>query len=461
MMRRTKQDFVCAAAVLSFLIAATPAYAAEARFYDIVLLVNGSRAMGGLDSGALESFTDTIGHGNRTAVLTFGLESRVLDPLEPAQEEEEMRNTLSAISRLSFTDDFANLNEGLLLALSELDERGREDASKAVIVLGDGRMNVPSAGSMTDAFLNEIREDILPELIRRGIVLTAVCAGNCNLELMQELSVKTKGRCLAAPNRAAIVDALSIIAAGMKPTAEKKPVKQKEETPESPPAIASIAAPVIFPPIPFPSDTDNTSGLVIGVIVGLLIANMLAIMFLFARVFRGRAAPAPAEAHAGDGDSPSIAAMRGKMNRITELLSEAGSRVENFQADLEDFGAERWEKEQKFKDSYRRLTENLVLLCDHLELQAKDSPRPDPIERLMKKAGRILEDEGIEEIPVAEGDRFDGMLHKHAGQRSNGRPRGTVLEVVRKGYRVKKPAMGDDGMILRPAEVIVSSGSEN
>ncbi|MFH1437679.1 MAG: nucleotide exchange factor GrpE [Pseudomonadota bacterium] len=456
MMRNAKQLGACAAAFLSFLIAAAPARPGEARFFDIVLLVNGSRAMDGLDPGALESFAGAIEPGNRTAVLTFGLESRVLDPLEPAGQDEEARNTLSAISRLSFTDDFANLNEGLLLALSEFDERGRKDAVKAVIVLGDGRMNVPSAGSMRDAFLKEIREDILPELIRRGIVLYAVCAGSCNLEFMQELAAKTKGRCLAAPNRAALFDALSIIAAGMKPREDTR----AETPPEDPPAIAGIAPPVIFPPIPFPSDAGRASGLVIGVIVGLLIANILAVMFLFARVFRRRAAlgPDPVAARAGDGDSPSIAGMRDKMDRITQLLAEAGSRVENFQADLEDFGAERWEKEQKFKDSYRRLTENLVLLCDHLELQARGSTRPDPLERLMKKAGRILEEEGIEEIPVMEGDRFDGMLHKHAGQRGNGKPRGTVLEVVRKGYRVRQPALGDENMILRPAEVIVSSG---
>lgn len=155
--------------------------------------------------------------------------------------------------------------------------------------------------------------------------------------------------------------------------------------------------------------------------------------------------------------APSFVELRGSVDQTIALLAEAGSRLKRLQLDLEDYAAQNWEREKESEEKYYRMTISLFLLLDHLENLAKDQKKSDEIDWLHKKIRRILEDEEIEEITVEKGDHFSGIYHKHVGDRPDEVEKGTVLEVTRKGYYIRGQAQ-EDSVILRPAEVIVSSG---
>ena len=149
--------------------------------------------------------------------------------------------------------------------------------------------------------------------------------------------------------------------------------------------------------------------------------------------------------------------LRDSARQLTRLMVEARSNLGKLQLDLEDYGAETWERERKFEEKYYRMADSLFLLLDHLENLAKDEKKSDEIDWIYKKTRRILEDEGIEEILAKKGDHFSGIYHKHVGDRPDELPKGIVLEVVRKGYFIRSQP-GIDDVVLRPAETIISSG---
>lgn len=149
--------------------------------------------------------------------------------------------------------------------------------------------------------------------------------------------------------------------------------------------------------------------------------------------------------------------LRDSVRQLMGLMAEARSNLERLQLDIEDYGAGSWIREKESKEKYYRMASSLFLLLDHLENLAKDKEKSDEIDWLYKRIRRILEDEGIEEIPAKKGYLFSGVYHEHVDDRAGEFPEHTVLKVVRKGYFIRGQT-GTDDVILRPAEVIVSSG---
>jgi molecular chaperone GrpE (heat shock protein) len=148
--------------------------------------------------------------------------------------------------------------------------------------------------------------------------------------------------------------------------------------------------------------------------------------------------------------------LRDSVSQISGLLTEAGTNLEKLHLDIEDYGAKSWNQEKELEGKYYRLADSLFLLIDHLENAIKDGKKSDEIGWIYRRICRILEDEGIEEIPVKRGDQFNSTYHKHVDSRPEELPKSTVLEVTRKGYYMKDET-GED-IILRPAEVVVSGG---
>ncbi len=144
------------------------------------------------------------------------------------------------------------------------------------------------------------------------------------------------------------------------------------------------------------------------------------------------------------------------VKQLSGLLAEAGANLDKLYLDLEDYGAKSWNQEKELEEKYLRMVYSLFLLLDHLENSAKDEKKADEIGWIYRRTLRILDDEGIEEIPVKMGDYFSDTRHKSVKSRPDELPKSAVLEITRKGYYTKSKT-GED-IILRPAEVIVSSG---
>lgn len=150
--------------------------------------------------------------------------------------------------------------------------------------------------------------------------------------------------------------------------------------------------------------------------------------------------------------------LREKLDNAITMSENTGSQLRHFKDELEVWEVENWKSKKEIEEKYYRMTTNIFLLLDHYENFIKVDKKSEVIDRFYKNTLRILEDEGIEEIPVTKGECFDSTYHKHVASRSDKLPENTILQVSRKGY-YKKGIMKEDDIILRPAEVIISNGN--
>jgi len=434
-MRRRFAAWITAMAMLA---AAAPASAEDLlpAAVDIVLVVDTSGTMTGMSKTVLSDFVDSLGEFQRLSVIRAGEEGQVLLPLSPVAEVDEKKAAREAIDKLNFLDDYADVQAGLGLALGQLASDSSIKIEKIVVLLSDGWIDRPAGWIKRDTFIDRVSEAVLAEYFLYRITFFTVAWNGADLDLMQELAYAGAGRCLIAPNDAALTDSLSLVAdraeSAQATLLESLTAKRGVEE-DGQPETAAAAGPV---EASLPAAFWVVMGLVMA--LGLGLAGLM--LVTWRRIQHAPAAEAAAARDEAAGrDMPSLAQLRYKIENISKLLRSAGTDLGGLQVDLVSYGAER-------------------LLLDHLELQVKAAPAREGGEVMYRKAARILEDEGIEEIAVKEGDAFDGKLHKHVGERPGDAPQGTVLEVARKGYVLRNELAGEEEFVLRPAEVIVCSG---
>jgi molecular chaperone GrpE (heat shock protein) len=197
------------------------------------------------------------------------------------------------------------------------------------------------------------------------------------------------------------------------------------------------------------------------IIPGLLILISLIIIFILLSLKKTKPSGNDKKNLNGSADKnksePSFFTLRNNLESIKNRVSEAGTDLENFKLDLEDYGASSFKKEENLNEKYHRVLENLFLLIDHFEIYKKHRKKSDKINWFYEKARWVLEQEGIEEIPVTRGDIFNDFYHMQVESRPHKFPDGTILEIVSKGY-YKKSSSNENDIIFRPAKVVVSNG---
>ena len=118
------------------------------------------------------------------------------------------------------------------------------------------------------------------------------------------------------------------------------------------------------------------------------------------------------------------------------------------------------EKEELRLFAASRVLEDLLPVVDNLGLAVSAAKQPgadakslaDGVDRVLTQLKSALTNHGIKEISPA-GLPFDANLHESiSAQPSTDVAEGSVMTVVRTGYSL-------NGRLLRPASVIVSSGS--
>jgi len=354
---------------------------------------------------------------------------------------------MKSIGSLSFSSSFKDTDGGLTLALSHLALHARPGAVRAVVLVTNGDV-LPSAGpGTTEEIVKQLTDGILYEYLVEEIPVHTVAFGAADVDLMQDIGSSTGGKSLVAPDAIALRDALSLLSATLAPAAPRQPA----------PVQAAVARDA-------PAETDTRMASTLVAVAGgaaalALVMGMLVLALLLVNTVRLGALVKSQPPEPKGGAAPSaFVGLRKKSGRITKLLMEARSSIEGFNVDLEDYAAESWEKEKELDNRYHSLASSLFLLIDNLEVQERSGGAGDGSDWLVRRARKMLAREGIEEIPVSEGDSFDGMYHKHAGDRDDDRPEGAVLEVTRKGYYVTGVSSDEDDIILRHAEVVVSRG---
>lgn len=438
-----------AVAFAALALAAAPAAAQEETptTVDLVLVVDDSGTMENFPRRTLDDFVDMLGEFQRLAVIRAGEDAELLRPLLPVAGAVEKKDARGALDALQFMDDYADVHAGLAIAIEELARRSGEKSPKIVVLVSDGRIDKPAGWIKRDEFVRVLGEQVLTDYFLYRVTLTIVAWGaEADLPLLQEIAYAGAGRIMVAPNEAALGDSLTIIADG----AEGMQPALLAAIPQGP-AVAAAAA----QSAPARAALPAAFWVVMSLLVVLILGAVGYAAFLASRSRTVRPEVAAAE---DERETPTLAQLRYKIEAIARQVRTAGTDLGGLQVDLVSYGAEHWEKERSFLERYHHLTEHLFLLMDHVELQLKGGAGREGSELLYKKASRILEEEGIEEIPVKEGEKFDGKFHKHVGERPGETPAGTILEVARKGYVMKGDLLGEEEIVLRPAEVIVSSG---
>ena len=114
--------------------------------------------------------------------------------------------------------------------------------------------------------------------------------------------------------------------------------------------------------------------------------------------------------------------------------------------------------EDRIERNKRDLLEKVLEVMDNLDraMHYQDTMDRDGLQQGLRmvqwQLDELLKNEGLSPVPSV-GERFDPYIHEAVESvASDEHPEGTVVEEVRKGYRI-----GND--TLRPARVIVSGGS--
>jgi molecular chaperone GrpE len=140
------------------------------------------------------------------------------------------------------------------------------------------------------------------------------------------------------------------------------------------------------------------------------------------------------------------------------------TRLKYLQADFENL-KKRFEREAEQIRCYctERMVLQLLEVVDELELAVKNGEISTPstegllegVEMTLKKLRKVLEQEGVSEIPDSEGKPFDASLHNAiATEEREDFAESTVIDQIRKGYILR-------GRVIRPSIVRVAVRSKN
>jgi molecular chaperone GrpE len=150
--------------------------------------------------------------------------------------------------------------------------------------------------------------------------------------------------------------------------------------------------------------------------------------------------------------------------QLRAAQEEAAAYKDKFlreRADMENFRKRQARMaEDRIERNKRDLLEKVLEVVDNLDraMHYQDTMDRDGLQQGLRmvqwQLNEMLKNEGLSPVPTV-GERFDPHIHEAIESiSSDEHPEGTVVEEVRKGYRI-----GND--MLRPARVIVSGGSQS
>jgi molecular chaperone GrpE (heat shock protein) len=443
---------------------AAPAASAAARpAVGLLVLWDTGAGLAALDGRDLGRFLGGLRPGDRAGFMAVGARPRLVQPLSEVAAEGAASAGYAIAAGLASVAEESDLRAALEAALEHLFALRRPREQPALVVVSDG------AGA--DAGLEELAARfVLQEIIVHAVHVAGPRPGSAaGRAALEGLAGAAGGRFIAAASGGSVLGALhfaydsSRLAAadlartqvdveGPRPEEdfsfldEKRTIEQIAEA-----ASAGKAA------------RGSGSSLPPVLVVATLAAAVLLLAVLGYLLFLGQRLSAVLRVHGDldavlrDRSSPSFAKLSQAMSRLQRSWNEAEKHVRALSLDLEDYGIESWEIEQRLLDNYASLADSLFLLIDHLEVQSRAGRAGDPA-WFRSRLRQILDDESIHEISAEPGDEAQPARHVRTGERPDPAPPGTVLELVRRGWVKRRGAIGDEDLVLRKAEVIVSAG---
>ncbi len=123
-----------------------------------------------------------------------------------------------------------------------------------------------------------------------------------------------------------------------------------------------------------------------------------------------------------------------------EYLAGWQRAMADFQNYKKQQGAER-EEFIKFANTslllrFLPVLDNLVLTCETMPENERESSWAKGVLSILRQFEGLLTVEGLEEIKVQTGDKFNPEIHEAIGETTGGGEPGTVAEVLRRGYKL-------------------------
>ncbi len=154
-----------------------------------------------------------------------------------------------------------------------------------------------------------------------------------------------------------------------------------------------------------------------------------------------------------DGGAVDVNELQSEMEKLKGALQRAQADLVNYRHRAEA------ERNDLLKYANSRLLAKLLPALDEFGMalgQAPQGEAPEPwlegFRLISRKLQTLLESEGVTRIE-AQGREFDPSEHEALAQmESSDSPDGTVMSVIREGYRIQ-------GRVLRPAQVIVATNA--
>jgi molecular chaperone GrpE len=157
----------------------------------------------------------------------------------------------------------------------------------------------------------------------------------------------------------------------------------------------------------------------------------------------------------------------GDVERLKAELAEAQARADEYLAGLQRERAEfnnyrrrtAEEREQMLGLAGEDLIRKVLAIADDFDLAIDNRPADlegnswvDGVTAIDRKLRTLLDSEGVSAVEAAAGMAFDPRSHEAiANVPGTGRPEGEIVDVVRRGYKLRD-------RILRPALVAVAAG---
>lgn len=162
-----------------------------------------------------------------------------------------------------------------------------------------------------------------------------------------------------------------------------------------------------------------------------------------------------------------LAALRAERDELAERVEELEqerdeleSRVKRTAADFENYKKRQAKKrEQAAEQATERLVERLLDVRDNLQRaidqsEAEGESLREGVKLTLAEFDRVLDAEDVKEIAPEPGAEVDPNRHEVMVNVEGEQPEGAIEELYQPGYAM-------DGRVIRPAQVVVSTGAES
>ena len=168
-----------------------PVFAAQ----DVVLVLDNSGSMRTNDptrlaGKAVTDFVSVQPADARISIIEFATTPTVLMPLTPLDADAKVQ-AQAAVGKLDYRGQWTDTGAALERALYELDTHGRPDASKFIVLMTDGYVDVGNASRDSDK-IHWIVQSLVPEAVSKRVRIFGIAfTDQADYELLQQLAQKT------------------------------------------------------------------------------------------------------------------------------------------------------------------------------------------------------------------------------------------------------------------------------